>query len=435
MKGKLQTAAVRVLSSKGLTGAKRRIAEARRRVMGGAHTVTYYHRIDDPYAHLLVQALPRFLDAHDVDFRHRLVPAPEADTAPEPELLEAWSLADSVELARYYDVDLDAGARSPSDTLVARAGAILAAIGDSRDFIAAAAEVGRALWAGDDKALGALGGKHGTVEDGALAQALAGGAAELTERGHYFGATLHYAGEWYWGIERLRYLEERLAALGLARPGAPEHGIALRPAAELPADELGGPGAEVTLDFYISFRSPYTYLSMNRVLDLAARYPLRLKVKPVLPMLMRGLPVPKRKALYILGDAAREARRLGIPFGNWADPLGPGVERCMALFPYAEREGRVEAYLRSIYDGVWTEALDAASDRGLRAMVERAGLDWAVAEPLLGDESWREWAERNRAELTEAGHWGVPSFVLGPYAAWGQDRLWIVERKLKAHFG
>ena len=68
-------------------------------------------------------------------------------------------------------------------------------------------------------------------------------------------------------------------------------------------------------------------------------------------------------------------------------------------------------------------------------MVERAGLDWVVAEPMLGDESWREWAERNRAELTEAGHWGVPSFVLGPYAAWGQDRIWILEQKLKAHFG
>jgi 2-hydroxychromene-2-carboxylate isomerase len=173
---------------------------------------------------------------------------------------------------------------------------------------------------------------------------------------------------------------------------------------------------------------------MHRVLDLAERYPIRLNVKPVLPMLMRGLPVPRRKALYIIGDAAREARRLGLPFGNWADPLGPGVERCMALFPYAVREGKVVAYLRSIYDGVWTEALDSATDKGLRTMVERAGLDWAVAEPLLDDESWREWAERYRAELTEAGLWGVPSFVLGPYATWGQDRIWILEQKLQAHF-
>ena len=78
MRGRLRTAAVRVLASEGLMSAKRRVAEARRRVMGGAHTVTYYHRIDDPYAHLLVQVLPQFLDAHDVDFRHRLVPAPEA---------------------------------------------------------------------------------------------------------------------------------------------------------------------------------------------------------------------------------------------------------------------------------------------------------------------------------------------------------------------
>jgi 2-hydroxychromene-2-carboxylate isomerase len=152
-------------------------------------------------------------------------------------------------------------------------------------------------------------------------------------------------------------------------------------------------------------------------------------------MLMRGLPVPKRKAMYILGDVAREARRLGVPFGNWADPLGPGVERWMAIFPYAERERNVVEYLRATFGGVWTEAIDAATDEGLRTMVERAGLDWTEAEAMLGNESWREMAARNQADLNAAGLWGVPSFVVGPYATWGQDRLWIVEAKLKAHFG
>jgi 2-hydroxychromene-2-carboxylate isomerase len=429
----LQTAAVRVLASEGLLWTRRRLAEMRRRVMGQEHTVAYYHRVDDPYAHLLVQVLPAFLDAYDVAFRHRLVPAPEDEMAPEPKLLGPWELADSIELARYYDVTLEAGTRRPAEGLAARANAILAGIDDSRAFVAAAAEIGRALWAGDDGALAILADKHGTADGDSVARILADGAAELIERGHYFGATVHYGGEWYWGIERLRYLEDRLGELGRRRGGAGEHAVRLRPVQDFPGDALGD--GEVTLDYYVSFRSPYTYLSLDRVLDLAERYPVRLNVKPVLPMLMRGLPVPKRKAMYILGDVAREARRLGVPFGNWADPLGPGVERWMAIFPYAERERKVVEYLRATFGGVWTEAIDAATDEGLRTMVERAGLDWTEAEAMLGNESWREMAARNQADLNAAGLWGVPSFVVGPYATWGQDRLWIVEAKLKAHFG
>lgn len=37
--------------------------------------------------------------------------------------------------------------------------------------------------------------------------------------GHYSGAMLYYGGEWYWGIDRLHYLEARLETLGLLRIG------------------------------------------------------------------------------------------------------------------------------------------------------------------------------------------------------------------------
>jgi hypothetical protein len=44
---------------------------------------------------------------------------------------------------------------------------------------------------------------------------------QLRERlGHYLGATFYFEGEWYWGIDRLHYLEERLSTAGLARAGA-----------------------------------------------------------------------------------------------------------------------------------------------------------------------------------------------------------------------
>lgn len=404
--------------------------------MAGNHTVTCYHRVGDPYAHLLVQLLPALAARFDIRLEFRLVPESDRENAPEPALLTAYGVRDAVELARYYDLAFDAGWRAPQEAATSRATRILAAHTASEAFPALAAEVGRALWAGDAGALARLADRHGSASSQAAAKAVAAGGAELAKRGHYQAAMLHYAGEWYWGIDRIGGLEERLRDLGIARGGDGASILRRRPAAELPGEELAADQAgKVRLAFYPSFRSPYTYLALDRVLDLAARYPVALDVKPVLPMLMRGLPVPKAKQMYILGDVAREARRLAIPFGNWCDPLGPGVERAMAVYPYAVAEGRTIDFLRSLYDGIWTEALDAAGDEGLRIMVERAGLDWKRAGAYLEDEGWREMAAANQRDLGAAGLWGVPSFVLGPYAAWGQDRLWIVEEKLKAHFG
>ena len=147
-------------------------------------------------------------------------------------------------------------------------------------------------------------------------------------------------------------------------------------------------------------------------------------------MAMRGLPVPREKRAYISLDAAREARSRGIPFGRLNDPLGRPTERGLALIPLAERAGKGQDYLSSFMRGVWSEGIDAGSDRGLRRIVERAGLAWDEARPALADDSWRAVAESNRAEMFALGLWGVPSFHVAGVAVWGQDRLWAVQEAL-----
>jgi 2-hydroxychromene-2-carboxylate isomerase len=156
------------------------------------------------------------------------------------------------------------------------------------------------------------------------------------------------------------------------------------------------------------------------------------RLRYVLPMVMRGLPVPLAKRRYITQDAAREAFVHGTPFGRVNDPVGRPTERGLALLALAERLGRGESYLLSFMRGVWAEGIDAGSDRGLRRIAERAGLDWGEALVALRDEAWRKTAEDNRATLFALGLWGVPSFQVGAVAVWGQDRLWAVQEALLA---
>jgi 2-hydroxychromene-2-carboxylate isomerase len=164
---------------------------------------------------------------------------------------------------------------------------------------------------------------------------------------------------------------------------------------------------------------------------LAEQYGADLRLRFVLPMVMRGLPVPREKRLYILHDAKREAEHLGLPFGRIVDPVGRPTERGLAVLHRAIGVGRGPEFLESFMRGVWAEGRDGGDDADLGVLADRAGLDGPLVTAALADESWRAVAAQNREEMLALGLWGVPSFrVDDNEARWGQDRLWRVERDL-----
>lgn len=263
------------------------------------------------------------------------------------------------------------------------------------------------------------------------------GTRRRSRLGHYLGATLHYAGEWTWGVDRLDHLSRRLDALGAARPGAAP--APRRPeAGPVPAD---ADARGVVLEFFPSLRSPYTYLVMPRVFDLARRTRAELVLRPVLPMVMRGVPAPPAKGIYIMFDAKREAERLGMPFGRVVDPIGRPVERGLSLFPWARERGRAAELLWEFVRGAFADGIDTSGERGLRRVVERAGLPWDEARERIGGDAWRDEIEANRQALYGEGLWGVPGFRVrgadaGPaYSTWGQDRLFRVEQEILRRAG
>ncbi len=392
--------------------------------------VTYVHQADDPYAHLVAQILPDVVARYDVSLRIVLAPRPPDWAAPDRQRLIDHSRTDAVHLAMRAGLDFSDPGQQPPDAAVSDAEAILgAAIADGR-FLDCAAEVGRALWRGT--ALPGARRLSAQETDAAKAE-----GDEIRARlGHYLAATFHYEGEWYWGLDRLHYLEARLADLGARRPSVPD-------AAIFPPDTTGlglpkrqvAAAKRVQLDFFCSFRSPYTSIVTERVKALADAYGADLNLRFVLPMVMRGLQVPRTKGLYILKDTAREAQRLGVPFGRAADPVGEPVRRGYAILPWAIDEGRGYEFALSFMRGVWAEGIDAGSDDGLRRITERAGLDWGRARGLVGSKDWQAQEAVNQQRLLDLGLWGVPSFEVDGTATWGQDRLWRVEAALQRATG
>jgi 2-hydroxychromene-2-carboxylate isomerase len=181
--------------------------------------------------------------------------------------------------------------------------------------------------------------------------------------------------------------------------------------------------AGAPIDFFFSFRSPYSYLAGPRAFALPDRFEIELAFRGVIPMVMRGQSVPREKGLHTLRDVDREARRLGMPFGRIHDPLGQGAMRCLVISEHAVDVGREREFVLDASRAIWGEAVDVAGDDALRAVCELAGLSWPDCLAALEDPAMLARVEANTAALGDLGHWGVPVFVFDGELFWGQDRI------------
>ncbi len=363
---------------------QRQSAERKRSAQNRPHVLHFFHQAADPYSQLLASVLPKLLQKFRVTLETHPINAPSDSAVPERERLQVYSQLDAKRLASQH----------------------------------------RIAWTFDE--VEALQNANSTPQK-------ASNNALQKKWGHYLGATIYYEGEWYWGIDRLHHLEERLNDLGLCQ-GA--YNGPLFPTVQYQAIDHVHKGTHI--DFFFSFRSPYSAISAAKVFKWARNTGIQVNLRYVLPMAMRGLPVPAEKRQYISRDAAREAFVQGVPFGCLNDPLGKPTERGLALMPFAKMHNAAEAYVQSFMQGVWSEGLDAGTDSHLQIIVERAGLSWSAAKDILKSQSndthWRAIAEQNRQALFSLGLWGVPSFRFEDTAAWGQDRFWVIEKALHDKF-
>lgn len=417
------------LTSEFKVNMKRRRAELGRRFARRGHEIYYFHRADDPYCQLMVQALPDLAERFDVVIKPRVVERLPANMYPDPARFEAYSILDASKLARLYGLGFPVTASVPDRLSVGMANRFLASKQDDPNFFAIAEEVGAALWRQDIKAI-----KQFCASADIKQDTLSDNEQLLASLGHYASATVFYEGEFYAGLDRLDHLERRLNQVGI---GDGEVHFELTRLWRHSLDNLEKSIAGRTVEVFFSVRSPYSHLGLQMISDFAQRSGVHLKLKPILPMLMRGLAVPPAKSRYILFDTAREARQEQIAFGRVVDPLGLATKRAMAIgFLLLEEEiatGQDMAlpFFRAFTRGVWSEGIDGTTDKGLEKILKNAGLPINKLGSALAEDVWQEKAEKNRQEMLMYGSWGVPTFRAGGETLWGQDRLWAIIEALK----
>jgi len=201
------------------------------------------------------------------------------------------------------------------------------------------------------------------------------------------------------------------------------------------------------LEIYWSFRSPYSYLAIDRLCAIREHYEVDVAFRPVRPLAMREPDFfergRKQFVPYLMQDFPREAERLGLSFGlpnpdpidmdmgsGKVAPEQPLMDRVMALGIAACENDRGLDFAKAVSARVWT-GKPWSDDASLGDAAREAGLDLAALEGWASVNAAKiaKTIEANEAEQLKH-HWGVPLMVLDGEAFFGQDRLDSLEWRL-----
>ena len=182
---------------------------------------------------------------------------------------------------------------------------------------------------------------------------------------------------------------------------------------------------------FFSFRSPYSYLGSPRIFSLPEKYDIDLEWHGVPPMVNRGVPLSPAKAMYILLDAQRVAKRLGMPFQfPNPDPLDH-AHSLLRGAEYANDKGRLAPWVTGLARAIWGDQRDYTGESVMREITETAGLDLeGILAAIKGNAEYDKRIEAHVNLLEEVGHWGVPTMEVDGNLFWGQDRIDYLEAYL-----
>jgi 2-hydroxychromene-2-carboxylate isomerase len=197
----------------------------------------------------------------------------------------------------------------------------------------------------------------------------------------------------------------------------------------------------ITVDYYMTLTSPWTYLGSAPFAEIARRNNVAVNIKPCKfgPIFEQtgGLPLPKRspqRRAYRMMELKRWREVRDVPLN--LEPKAFPCDDTMAtrLVIAAKLKGE-DAHRLSIELGraVWEHEETLDDPDHVASAARRAGLDAAALRAGgPSDAELDTLHQQYTQEALTAGVFGAPSYVLpSGEIFWGQDRLELLERALK----
>jgi len=208
---------------------------------------------------------------------------------------------------------------------------------------------------------------------------------------------------------------------------------------------------DLCVDMFFSFRSPYSYIALNKARRMLSDFDISVRLRPVYPLAGRVPDFFKRTnpqfVRYVALDSARVAESQKIPF-RWPvpDPIvqdmttlqvsdhQPYIFRLTRLGAAAQLAGRSFDFADAIATLLWSGSTDQWHiGNHLSHAAANAGFDLERLDREVSADTDRvdRVIQENENDLTASGHWGVPTFVFEGETFFGQDRIEVLIWRMK----
>ena len=200
---------------------------------------------------------------------------------------------------------------------------------------------------------------------------------------------------------------------------------------------------EKFIDYYDSMSSPWTYLGHRRFEKLAHCFGLTINHKPMdllkVWSVSGGLPLKERarqRQVYRHVELRRWSEILQVPC-NLEPAYHPVADRraCYMVIA-AMRQGLDWSTLAyALLRAVWVEDRNIADHPTLAAIAEENGMDGKALLASTEEAALQAEYQSNTEEAMRIGVFGAPTYVYDGELFWGQDRLQMLEWRLRQTLG
>ena len=206
------------------------------------------------------------------------------------------------------------------------------------------------------------------------------------------------------------------------------------------------------IDLYFSYRSPYSYLILPRMLKLKEKYDIEINFKVVYPIAIRMPEWFEGKNFFTffffkMIDMRLQAKKLGIPFTSKLkpDPIRQNIMtgKISSHQPYifdichlgqmAQMKGVGMEFAFEVSSLIFGGVENWNTDENLSEAAKKVGLDLIQLRESVNvhEEEIIGQIKQNQVDQLNAGHHGVPLTVIGDKQFFGQDQFDKIMETLK----
>jgi 2-hydroxychromene-2-carboxylate isomerase len=184
------------------------------------------------------------------------------------------------------------------------------------------------------------------------------------------------------------------------------------------------------IDFYFEFASPYGYLASTQIDAIGARHGREVAWHPIMlgaafkETGAKPLTQTPLKGPYLLHDAPRFARLLGVPFTS--PPVMPANSLAASracIWLQADDPALAKDLAQAVLHAHWGEGQDIGAPEQVAEIAAPLGIGRDALLAAVADPAIKERLKRSTAAAIERGVCGSPFVFVDGEPFWGADRL------------